>query len=156
MAQPDQVDIIIADLDLFTRFEVITLGLNINANLREDTPRDTGWAAANWVPSVGEPFPGSGFKKDPTPADVQARAQQAAEGANEVLAWQPEQGPIFSANNVPYIGALNAGHSPQAAPGFVLRSIERAIRQTESRGANQAARNRRAESARSSRRRPVR
>lgn len=155
MAEVDQIDIIIADLDRFTTLEVITLGLNINANLREDTPVDTGWAAANWVPSVGQPFDGSGYKKDPQPGDVAERARMAQEGTNAILSWQPEQGPIFSSNNVPYIGALNAGHSPQAPPGFVLFAIERAIQQTESRGANQAARQRRSSAGRAAKRRPI-
>lgn len=146
---PDQVDIIIADLDRFTRNEIVALSLNIDANLRSSpplgTPVDTGWAKANWVPSVGEPYAGSGDKKDPTPGDVTARAKQAQSGLNAVLSWQPGDGPLFITNNVPYIGALNAGHSPQSPRGFVQFAIEKAVRETYSAGANKASRARRAE-----------
>jgi hypothetical protein len=142
----DQINIIMADLDRYTRGEVITLGININANLRSNpplgTPIDTGWASANWVPSVGQPFidPAAEQVKDPTPAQVAARGAVAQKGVNEVLAWRSSDGSIFSSNNVPYIGPLNAGHSPQSPRGFILTAIERAIRQTYSMAGNRAAR----------------
>lgn len=135
----DQIDFIVADLDKFTRGEVIALALNVNANLRSNpplgTPIDTGWASANWVPSVGEPFddPRAREVRDPTPAQVAARAQQAQQGTNEVLSWRNGEGPLFSTNNVPYIGALNNGHSGQSPRGFVQAAIEKAIRQTATR-----------------------
>lgn len=157
---PDQVSFIVADLALFTRKEVIRLAVNVDANLRESpplgTPIDTGWARANWVPSVSAPYEGDSDKRDPTPGDIAARAQVAEQGMNEVLSWQLTDGPIFVANNVPYIGALNAGHSPQSPRGFVQVAIEKALRQTESAGANKAARGRRADVARAAKRRPRR
>ncbi len=148
MAQ-DQISFIIADLDLFTRGEMIALALNINANLRENpplgTPVDTGWARANWVPSVGEPRYLDADTRDPTPAQIATRGAVADKGVNDVLAWTPDKGALFSTNSVPYIGALNAGHSPQQAqPGFVGRAIERAVRETYSAGASKASRYRRA------------
>jgi len=156
---PDQVDIIIADFDLFTRLEVIDLTLNVDANLRASpplgTPVDVGWARANWVPSIGAPKILDANKRDPTPGDVMARAQLAAQGTNEVLSWRPSDGAIFVTNNVPYIGALNAGHSPQSPRGFVLTAIEKAVRETNSAGANKAARGRRGASARASKPRPL-
>lgn len=158
----DQIDFIVADLDRFTRGEVIALALNVNANLRDSppagTPIDTGWASANWVPSVGEPFsdPGISQVNEPTPAQVAARARVAEDGVNDVLSWRNGEGPIFSTNNVPYIGALNAGHSGQSPAGFVQAAIERAIRQTYSRAGSQSARNSRAEAFRSSKPRPKR
>ncbi len=149
----DQIDLIVADLETYTRGEIIALALNVNANLRDSppggTPIDTGWASANWVPSVGEPanLPGepADRKEGPTPAEVAARAQDAQQGVNDVLSWRLQDGPIFSTNSVPYIGALNAGHSPQSPRGFVQTAIEKAIRETYSRGAAQGARNRRAD-----------
>lgn len=159
----DQIDIVVADLAEFTRGEVIALALNVNANLRSNpplgTPIDTGWASANWLPSVGEPKIVNGEPADssegPTPGEVASRAQMAAEGENDVLSWRLEDGPIFSTNNVPYITALNDGHSPQSPRGFVQTAIEKAVRQTYSRAGAQGARNRRAEAFRSTRRRPV-
>lgn len=154
----DQVDIIVADLDLFTRGEVIRLATNIDANLRENpplgTPVDTGWARANWVPGISAPYAGSGDNRDPSPGEVMARMKVAEQGMNEILSWRPEDGPIFVTNNVPYIGALNAGHSPQSPRGFVQFAIEKAVRETESVGANKAARGRRAAAARDAKRRP--
>jgi hypothetical protein len=146
----DQIDFIVADLDNFTRGEVIALALNINANLRSNpplgTPIDTGWASANWVPSIGEPFddPGVGEIRDPTPGQVAGRAQTAESGLNDVLSWRNGDGPIFSTNNVPYIGRLNEGHSAQSPAGFVQAAIEKGIQQTYSRAGAQGARNRRA------------
>lgn len=154
----DQIDFIVADLDRFTRGEVIALALNVNANLRSSpplgTPIDTGWASANWVPSVGEPFIDAAETKDPTPGQVAARARMAERGVNEVLSWRNQDGPIFSTNNVPYIGALNNGHSGQSPAGFVQAAIEKAIRMTYSRAGSQAARNARAQAARDSKPRP--
>lgn len=156
----DQIDFIIADLENYTRGEIIALALNVNANLRDSppggTPIDTGWASANWVPSIGEPYndPGIASIKEPTPAQITARAQVASNGENDVLSWKPNDGPIFSTNNVPYIEALNDGHSPQSPPGFVQAAMELAIRQTYSRAASQGARNRRAAQFRANKRRP--
>lgn len=157
----DQVAFIIADLDRFTRGEMIALALNINANLRENppvgTPFDTGWASANWIPSVGSPTIVDSSKKEPTPADIAARRQMVEQGTNAVLAWKPEDGAIFSTNAVPYIEPLNAGHSPQQAqPGFVGRAIEKAVKETYSAGANKAARGRRADAGRAGKARPKR
>lgn len=156
----DQIDFIVADLDKFTQGEVIALALNVNANLRSSpplgTPIDTGWASANWVPSVGEPFTDSAAAtvKEPTPGQIAARAQQAEQGTNDVLSWRNTDGPIFSTNNVPYIGALNGGHSGQSPRGFVQIAIEKAIRMTYSRAGALASRNARATAARASKRRP--
>jgi hypothetical protein len=156
----DQIDFIVADLDRFTRGEVIALALNVNANLRSNpplgTPIDTGWASANWVPSVGEPFddPQARLVRDPTPGLVAARAQVAEAGVNETLSWRNGDGPLFSTNNVPYIGALNNGHSQQSPRGFVQAAIEKAIRMTYSRAGSQAARQARATAARNSKPRP--
>jgi hypothetical protein len=158
----DQIDFIVADLDKFTRGEVIALALNVNANLRDSpplgTPIDTGWASANWVPTVGEPFSDSNVSqvRDPTPAQVAGRAGTAEAGLNDVLSWRNGDGALFSTNNVPYIGALNNGHSGQSPKGFVQAAIEKAIRMTYSRAGSQSARNSRAASARDSKPRPKR
>jgi hypothetical protein len=157
-----QIDIIVADLENYTRGEIIALAQNVNANLRDSpplgTPIDTGWASANWVPSVGEPFvdPSADTVKDPTPAQISARARQSAEGLNELLSWRNQDGPIFSTNNVPYIGALNNGHSSQSPRGFVQAAIEKAIRQTYSRAASYTSRMGRAATARAAKARPKR
>lgn len=154
----DQVNFIVADLDLFTRQELIRLSVSIDANLRESppggTPVDTGWARANWVPSVGEPAILDGSNSEPTEAEIAARQKIADAGTNEVLAWKPADGAIFNTNNVPYIQALNDGHSSQSPPGFVQFAVEKAIKETYSAGAQKAARNRRAAAGRAGKARP--
>lgn len=157
-----QIDVIVADLDKFTRGEVIALALNVNANLRSNpplgTPIDTGWASANWVPSVGEPFDDKmvAVIRKPTPAQVAARSAEAEQGINDILSWRNTDGPLFSTNNVPYIQRLNDGWSMQSPRGFVQAAIEKAISQTYSRAGSQAARASRAASARANKKRPKR
>lgn len=142
--QPNALDVVVADLDRFTRGEIVALALNMDANLREEppigTPVDVGWARASWLPSVGEPRVVDVDVRKPTPADVAARSVDAQQGLNNVLAWDIGDGPIFDTNNVVYIIPLNSGHSKQSPPGWVQAALELAVRQTESRGANKAAR----------------
>ncbi len=145
----EQVDFIVADLNRFVRGEVIALALNVNANLRDQpplgTPIDTGWASANWVPSVGQPYEDSGIDGvKPTPALVASRERIAQQGLNELLSWRNEDGPLFSSNNVPYIKPLNNGHSQQSPAGFVPAAVERAIQQTYTRAGAKASRDARA------------
>lgn len=160
-AVPDQVDLIVADLDLFTQGEIIALALNVNANLRDQpplgTPIDTGWASANWLPSVGEPKIVDSTPADssgPTVIEIAQRAAMADAGLNDVLAWRLQDGPIFSTNNTEYIAALNAGHSPQSPRGFVTNALIKAINQTQSVGAAKAGRARRSAAFQARRRRP--
>lgn len=158
----DQIDLIIAGLDEFTGGEVIALALNVNANLRDSpplgTPIDTGWASANWVPSVGQPYDDSSAAgvTEPTEAHISAQEREASKGLNDVLAYKLEDGPVFSSNNVPYIGALNAGHSDQSPPGFIQIAIEKAIKDTYSSASAKRDRNARAATARAARPRPRR
>jgi hypothetical protein len=156
----DQIVGVIADLDLYTRGEIVALGLNVDANLRSSppigTPVDTGWARANWLPSVGEPRIIDASVRKPQPADVAARGAVQQMGLNQLLGWKLEDGPIFDSNNVTYIGVLNAGHSKQSPPGFVQLALVKAVQETESAGANRAARFRRANSFAASKPRPKR
>lgn len=109
------------------------LTLNITANLTEDTPKDTGWAAANWVPNVGAPK-GLGDTPD-SRSERQARvvgatnSQQAA-GALIAASYRLNQGSVFIANSVPYIVDLNEGSSLKAPSGFVQAAIQRGFDQT--------------------------
>jgi hypothetical protein len=104
------------------------LSVEIVANLIETTPVDTGWAKANWVPSVGLPVirPGS-FEPPDTLGIASARGQQTA-GTLGLLSYTYTQGSVFISNNVPYVPRLNAGSSTQAPAGFVENAIEKALR----------------------------
>lgn len=144
------ISIVVADLKHFVRGEVIALGVNVNANLRDapplGTPIDTGWASANWQPSVDSPVIDVTAERpdDLSPAQVAAANAAAQSGINEVLGWGFNNGSIFSANSVPYIGRLNQGWSNQSPTGFVMIAVERAVRQTAARATTRARRNRRA------------
>lgn len=132
MAQ-DQLSFIIADLARFTAQETLGLALDIQANLQEDTPRDTGWARANWVMSTGAALEDGQVAqtKDPTPAQVAQAAARQTESMDGVLGYTLAQGPIFTTNNVPYIGRLNEGWSKQAGAAFIQRSVGRALMERE-------------------------
>lgn len=98
------------------------LAFAINNELKRTTPVDTGWARANWVPSVGRPAEGVTGSRDA----VNTGAQSAGEA--RLLVYTLSQSPeIWITNNVPYIGDLNAGRSPQAPANFIETAIDTAI-----------------------------
>ena len=130
----DQIDLIVADLTRYSETEMIDLAIEINANLRssppEGTPRDLGWASANWTLSVRTPFVNE-TPKVITAAEVSAQQAVAAQGENDVLNYHLADGPIFASNNVPYIGPLNDGHSKQSPAGFIQAAVNKAITRAE-------------------------
>jgi hypothetical protein len=90
--------------------------LEVDKELRREgtgTPVDTGNARANWVPSIGAPFTGIATNNGPHDAGVIA-----------ILAYELKQGALYESNNVPYMRALNNGHSKQAPAGFIERAID--------------------------------
>jgi hypothetical protein len=98
--------------------------VEVTANLMEPadeggTPVDTGWARANWIPSVGT----ATEQTDGTPQSVSTGAQQI--GIAQVAAYRGAQ-PVFVSNNVPYIMTLNDGSSKQAPAGFVELAVAKA------------------------------
>lgn len=97
--------------------------LAIDANLKKATPVDTGWARANWIPSIGDPV----LVPDGAPTAVSTSAQAAGEA--QVLSYKLGNGALWISNNVPYIRFLNYGTSSQAPSGFVEVAIATAISQ---------------------------
>ena len=123
MADRDEV---IVALNRVAERAVVALTFAVVANLvsapsEGGTPVDTGWARANWVPAIGAPFKGVTGSRD----SVSSAAQTT--GQAEVLSYRLALGPVFVSNNVPYILALNDGHSKQAQPGFIERAIDKAV-----------------------------
>ena len=91
--------------------------LEIDANLREATPVDTGHARANWVPSVGAPV----LTEEPG-----TNTSEHDAGLAGVLRFKIGDGDLYETNNVPYINMLDLGHSKQAPVGFVAAAVDAA------------------------------
>lgn len=130
----EQLSFLIADLRTFTAAETRALALDIQANLQEDTPRDLGWARANWVMSVATPVEDLtvASNSSPSPAQVSAALVRQTQSVGEVTSYSDiGQGAIFTTNNVPYIGRLNDGWSKQAGSAFIQRSAGRALMERE-------------------------
>lgn len=93
------------------------------------TPVDEGRARANWQVQVDtaasniiEPYvPGKGGS---TGAQ---NAQAAIEQGKIAISAAPPGSEIHITNNLPYIGALNDGHSAQAPAGFVEQAVQNGI-----------------------------
>lgn len=79
-----------------------------------------GRARANWHVSLGE------ASKLITEVRDKAGAATVARGKEAINAAQPEVA-IHITNNLPYIGALNDGHSHQAPGGFVELAVMQGI-----------------------------
>lgn len=113
----DNIKTIMIALENLTKTEAVNLALNIHGRLVEDTPKDTGWAASNWVPQIGSRF--TGLVGDNKNIDT----SKQADGVIQVMKWELSRGPAYITNNVPYIQALNAGNSQQAPAMFVEKIV---------------------------------
>lgn len=96
---------------------VTMLVLEIDANLRETTPVDTGHARANWVPSIGEP----------NASEVATGDGAHDSGLAQLVSYKLGDGPAFESNNAPYIQRLNAGSSTQAPALFIEAAVDKAV-----------------------------
>lgn len=125
----NQVVAIVKALDQFAERIVTKITLDITANLIEQTPIDTGWARANWVPSIGQDRIVSLQNiVNPSPTDVAgAKASQSEGIASVATGFKLADKAVFISNNVPYIVRLNEGSSKQAPAGFVTSAIQKAV-----------------------------
>ena len=125
MALDDDIQIraIVKNLDRFVERTAAKLTLDITANLIQTTPVDTGWARANWVPSL------TTFDTDPvgerSPDGVTTVPQSA--GLAAATTFRLRHGRIHITNNVSYIGELNDGTSQQAPAGFVQGAVQAGV-----------------------------
>lgn len=117
-----QIRIIVQALERVATKAVKKIVLDATANLIEDTPVDTGWAMANWVPAIAGTFDDVAGQPD-----ALDQGPQQAGIASVAADYRLEQGYVTVTNNVPYIQALNAGSSKQAPTGFVQAAILRAV-----------------------------
>lgn len=97
--------------------------LELFGSVIRDTPVDTGRARANWLPAANSvrtetvEWPEQGAKGMATTralAEVENVARDAKAGDVTIMT-----------NNLPYIGALEDGHSGQAPQGMVRRNVDR-------------------------------
>lgn len=100
----------------------ITLGMLRDVAI--ETPIDTGRARLNWQVGRGTAPASELDVQDGAASGAKVAARESA----EVAAIKPFS-ISFVANNVPYIGALNDGHSNQAPSGFVDAVFEKYRRQ---------------------------
>lgn len=120
-----QVVLIVKALERFVEKKVKAVTLNATANLIEDTPRKTGWARANYVPSIGKASTATAGTREKV-----STAMQEAGIASVVTGYKLSRGRVFISNNVPYLIFLNDGSSQQAPAMFIQAALARAVRQT--------------------------
>lgn len=115
-----------ADLAKAIEQDIKAIPLDIARNLRVKpplgTPVQTGHARRNWIPSSGEPHSG----------EVDSDGDYEA-GLAAALAWKLGDGALWVSNSVPYIQALNDGHSKKSPAGFVERAIDMALQKAQQR-----------------------
>ena len=115
------------DLDTVVR----KVSFDIFRGVTERTPVDTGWARASWNIS---------FKNIDLSIPAKPNSESAAIGINDQQSAKlnltlPNFPVVWITNSLPYIGALEAGHSKHSDKGFMVqrtiadvrRSIEEAL-----------------------------
>lgn len=91
------------------------------------TPVDTGRARSNWTAELDHAF--SRLFPAHVPGEKgstgEANAEAAINQANEAIEWFDINAnrSVHISNSLPYIGALNDGHSRQAPAGFVEEAV---------------------------------
>ena len=105
------------------------IGRGVLDGLASTTPRDTGFTAASWRASIGQPV--EDVVGNRTSGGV--AAAQAAQDASRsgIGSYALAAGPLFVASPLPSAGALDQGTSAQEPAGFVQRAIEGAVAKAE-------------------------
>lgn len=111
----------VADANRFKRM----LALVALAKVVEKSPVDTGRFRGNWQVTTGHPATGEVGSADDAwdqspPGSAAGTAMAAHQG--QIGGLQPGDS-IYLTNNVPYAGALEYGHSQQAAQGMVAVTV---------------------------------
>jgi len=96
------------------------IAFDILSGIVNMTPVDTGRARGNWFVTLAAPHVGMDWEKK----DV-AGGGVISDGSQTIQSLQ-NYGAIYLTNNLPYIVALEKGHSKQATPGAMVQlSIDR-------------------------------
>lgn len=118
------------------------IALNITNELKTVTPVDTGWAASNWIPTIGfQVLQAVGKRPESTGKRQIKDSPESASGIASLLVAMKAAGksgyrgaPIYIVNNVSYIVDLDNGTSTQEPANFVKRAIARALAKARARG----------------------
>lgn len=98
------------DMDTHLDLVVRKVALDLYGRITKKTPVDTGRARANWNLSIGSPD----LTVDDDATKIKSASLSKGDGEKD----------IYIANNLPYISALEHGHSKQAPRGMVALSIK--------------------------------
>lgn len=119
-----RLDVVAGQLDAGVRALVAKVTDEIGKELVSTTPVDTGYARANWRPSLNARTESPRSFLDPTGANTISLIRIVGQR------FKPGD-TIYIVNRVPYIGQLIAGSSPQAPPDFhqiaVVQGFARAV-----------------------------
>jgi hypothetical protein len=102
---------------------MIKISTRLMLRLFLDTPKDTGFAEANWVPQIGTTFTGTAGTRENAEIGIINRSQQL-NGIDKISkGYKLKMGVINVTNNVDYIEDLNDGTSSKAPKAFVQVGI---------------------------------
>lgn len=96
----------------------------LTKGLTKDTPKDTGFASINWIPTIGAKFQGTaGYRADAVHAGILKRDVQRAH-LSLLRKYKSSMGRLYLTNNTSYIAKLNNGSSAQAPRAFIQKRVE--------------------------------
>lgn len=115
---------VIGQLGDFIEGFIKKLSIVTTDTLSERTPKETTWAASNWIPGIGS------FSDAPIGTKTTVGIAVDAQKDGKALVVKSYKLPqlVYITNNVDYITKLNDGTSAQAPSGFVQNSIAKAIK----------------------------
>ena len=116
------------DLNDFLEKTMKGVGNSLNTNLKEDTPKLTGWSENSWIAKAGSAYKGTaGSREDAEAGNIDFGPRQ--QGLAQIIGYKLAKGTLHITNNVYYINVLNTGTSKQAPALFVELAIDRSIRE---------------------------
>ncbi len=106
------------------------VALGLYGRLLHKTPVDTGWARMHWMITINNPSVDS-------PGSAPAGTQPGTYPPPNLPRLAAQRVPyIWITNNVPYIEALNHGHSQQAPQNFVELAVLEEVAEARRGGVN--------------------
>lgn len=113
---------VMGELRKFVRDIVVKVTVNATAELSNDTPKLTGWAASNWIPRIGQ--------RTDVPFGSKLSVSDGAKniGLASVITSYALPQLVHVTNPVYYILDLNEGSSTKAPAFFVETAIAKAIK----------------------------